>query len=345
MARRPTSQDVADLAGVSRSTVSLVLNGRAEGHISAVKQRAVVEAAGQLGYRPNALAMSLRSRRTHTLGLLTWRSSLGYPEALMDAASKAADGAGYLLLPLDVGPQRQREPRAIARLMDRQVDGFLVVAPELDAYRPPEMLAGSPTVLLNCADPDRRFSAVVPDESGAARHAAEILLALGHRRIGLITDDARTLQLQLRVAGVRAALATAGLAGPDLLLTGREVHSGAAEARRALDGTDRPTALVCTRERLALGAVLAANDLGLRIPDDLSVISLEDGEDLAAELVPPVSTVRRPDAAMAERAVAMLLEGLTVGLPEHIRQLSFACPPRPLASTGPAPLTVPGGRR
>lgn len=345
MARRPTAQDVADLAGVSRSTVSVVLNGRADGNISAAKQRAVVEAAHQLGYRPNALALSLRSRRTRSLGVLTWRSPLGYPEGLLDAASRAATEAGYLLLLLDAGRDRERELLAIATLMDRQVDGFLVVAPELVEYRPSEMLAGSPTVLVNCADPDRRVIGVVPDEFTAARQAVEILLELGHRRIGLVTDEAPTLQLQHRVAGVRAALAAVGLSGPALLLTGRDVHSGAAQVRRALDAAGRPTALVCTRERLALGALLAAGDLGVRVPDELSVISLEDGENLAAELVPPVSTVQRPDAAMAEQALAMLLDGLTLGGPEHVRQLSFACPPRLRSSTGRAPLSEPAGRR
>ncbi|HEY5820352.1 MAG TPA: LacI family DNA-binding transcriptional regulator [Propionibacteriaceae bacterium] len=336
MARRPTAQDVADLAGVSRSSVSLVLNGRGDGNIAAVKQQAIVEAARQLNYRPNALALSLRSQRTWTVGVLTWQGALGFPQRLLHAAGETAAAGGYLSILMDMGVGHVYEPRAVTSLLDRQVDAFLVVAPELVEFRPPEAILGTPTVLVNCIDPEHHVTSIVPDEFGAALVAAQILIDHGHRRIGLLTDDAPTAQVRERVAGVHAAMASAGLAPPVLWAGAGEIQHGAALARDALSGSSAPTGLVCVHERLALGAVLAAAQLGLSIPEDLSVVSLEDGEYLAADLVPPLTTVQRPDRAMAEQAVLTLMRKVA-GAETEIRQLSFVCPPDLRASTGPAP--------
>lgn len=338
MARRPTAQDVADLAGVSRSSVSLVLNGRGAGNIAAAKQRAIIEAAEQLNYRPNALALSLRSRRTMTVGALTWQGALGFPQRLLHAAGEAATAGGYLSILMDLGIGYAYEPRAVASLLDRQVDAFLVVAPELVEFGPPEAILTTPTVLVNCFDPERRVASVVPDEFGAAKAAAQILIDHGHRRIGLLTDDSPTAQVRDRVAGVHAAMASAGLVAQVLWAGAGAIQHGAALARAALSGPSAPTGLVCVHERLGLGAVLAAAQLGLRIPADLSVVSLEDGEHLAADLVPPLTTVLRPDRAMAEQAVTMLLRKVSGDEPE-IRQLAFVCAPDARASTGPAPLS------
>lgn len=342
MGRRATAQDVADLAGVSRSSVSLVLNGRAEGNISAAKQQAIIEAAHQLTYRPNALAMSLRSRRTHTLGVLTWRGGLGLPEELLHAAWASATAAGYLLMVMDTTHDPAHELRAVTTLLDRQVDGFLVVAPELVEYRPLDPMAGTPTVLVNCIDPDRTVTSIAPDELGAASQAAEILIRRGHRRIGLLTDGAGTLQTRDRVAGVQAAVLAAGLPAPTLLRAGREVHSGAARTREVLLAAQPPTALVCTHERLALGAVLAAAELRVDIPAELSVVSLDDGEMLAGDLVPALTTVQRPDRAMGDQAVRVLVAELEGDTEPDVRQLSFVCPANLRASTGPAPVSARG---
>lgn len=336
MGRRVTAQDVADLAGVSRSSVSVVLNGRAQGNISAAKQQAIIEAARQLNYRANALALSLRSQRTHTLGVLSWRGGPGSPAELLHAAWVSATDAGYLLIMMDTTHDPAHELRAVTTLLDRQVDGFLVVAPELAAYRPLEAMVGTPTVMVNCVDPDRTVTSVIPDEFGAGFTAAEILIERGHRRIGLLTDGAETIQSLDRVAGVRAALLRADLPGPTLLLSGRDARSGAARTREALLAALPPTGLVCTHERLALGAVLAAAELGIDIPGTLSVVSLEDGESLAADLLPALTTVERPDRAMVDQAVRVLVAELNGTTDPDVRQLSFVCPPKLRGSTGPA---------
>lgn len=338
MSRRATAQDVADLAGVSRSAVSLVLNGRADGNISRAKQEAVRDAAQQLRYTPNAVALSLRSKRTGTIGVLTWPDRRHMPLALLGAVYTAASRAGYLLMMVDA----VERPSQVDALLDRRVDGFVVVAPELTAYPLPEAVAAVPTVMVNCFDDQQPASSLVPDEVGAGASAAGLLLEAGHRVVGVLAGT-EGLASQRRVEGVCRALVDAGLPEPVVVGAGHSVEDGYAGARRLLEPELRPSALVCTHERLALGALLAAGDLGLRVPDDVSLVSLDDGEDLAGRLVPAVTHVERPDAAIATHALELLLDQLRHGRADH-RSLSFVCPVRPGGSVGPPRLrAVPTG--
>jgi LacI family transcriptional regulator len=331
MARKATAQDVADLAGVSRSAVSLVLNGRAAGNISPGKQAAVLAAAAQLAYTPNAVAVSLRSRRTRTLGVLTWPGRIGLSQAMLHAALRKASEHSYLLLVMDTDADAEVESRQLDTLRDRQVDGFLVVSPELTHYRPAEALTAAPTVLVNCLDPDGAVSSVAPDEVEAGRRATEVLLRGGHSRIGLVVGDPDSLQTRLRVTGVQQAATEAGQAAPTPVPAGRTIDEGFRAARTLLVGPDVPTALVCTHERLAIGAALVAAELGLGIPADLSLVSLEDGERLTSTLVPALTTVHRPDGAMGEQAVTLLLDQLARPTAE-VRELLFGCPLRERSS-------------
>ena len=337
MARRARAQDVADLVGMSRSAVSLVLNGHGKGNISKAKQQAILDAARQLNYRPNALALSLRSRRTWTLGVLTWRGASGFPEVLLHSAWETATAASFVLILMDTANDPEHEARAISTLLDRQVDAVVVIAPELIDYRPPDALVGTTTYLVNCVDPDQRVTSVAPDEQGGAACAAQILVDRGHLRIALLTDDAPTAQNRDRVGGVQAVLAASGLPPAVELLADRDIRQAAARAYEALSGENAPTGFVCTHERLALAVVLAAGQLGLRIPEDLSIISMDDGEELATSLVPALATVQRPDRAMAEQAIGRLMKELTSDKEPEVNQLLFVCPPDLGASTGPPP--------
>ena len=329
MTRRPTAQDVADLAGVSRSAVSLVLNGRADGNISRAKQEAVREAARSLRYTPNAVALSLRSQRTGTIGVLTWTDRRQLPVALLSAFSAAASSAGYLLMIVDP----VQRPAEVDALLDRRVDGFVVVAPELSDVVVPEALAAVPTVMVNCLDPSLATSSLVPDEAGAGASAAQHLLACGHRRLGVLAG-AEGLASRRRVQGVRRAVQSAGLPAPTVLEAGHTIEDGYAAARRLATSASPPTALVCIHERLALGALLAAADLRLNVPQDLSLVSLDDGENLAGQLVPSVDLVERPDAVIASHAVDLLVEQLRHGRSEA-RRWTFVCPVRPGCSVAP----------
>ncbi|GAB2584708.1 LacI family DNA-binding transcriptional regulator [Microlunatus antarcticus] len=330
MTRRATAQDVADLAGVSRSAVSLVLNGRADGNISRVKQEAVRDAALQLHYTPNAVALSLRSKRTETIGVLTWPDHRQMPLALLGAVYRAASSAGYLLMMVDA----QERPWQVDALLDRRVDGFMVVAPELADFAVPEPVSNVPTVMVNCFDPSLGASSLVPDEVGAGASAAQRLIESGHRELGVVAGR-EGLASERRVQGVERAAQGAGLARPVVVRAGHSIDDGYRAARELLESDQVPSALVCTHERLALGVLLAASDVGLSVPEDLSLVSLDDGENLAARLVPSVDLVERPDPVIATHALELLVDQLRHGGHSAVRRLTFVCPVRRGASVAP----------
>jgi LacI family transcriptional regulator len=184
VASEPTAQDVADLAGVSRSAVSLVLNGRAEGNISPAKQEAVREAVRTLHYAPNAIALSLRTRSSKTLGVLLW----GGPDArvwhILHAALTTAGRLGYLLLVVDTRGDPEDEEEAIDVLRARQVDGYLVISPDAGPYRPSAALHALPTVLANCRDPDGAFGSVTSE-----RGEPDLLAAVGDQAVRLLLEE------------------------------------------------------------------------------------------------------------------------------------------------------------
>lgn len=335
MGRRTTAQDVADLAGVSRSAVSLVLNGRAKGVVSAVKQEAVRDAARRLDYTPNAVAQSLRTSRTRILGVLTWRGVGGLPLHLMAGALQTSLDHGYKLIKMYAEPSEIDQRRALSTLGNQQVDGMLVVAPELCEYEPIEALMAIPAVLLNCQDPDQRLTGVVPDEEGAGRGAVEVLLDCGHRDIAVLSGPLDHFQTGLRAGGAVQALRAAGIRPQQLEADDVRIDEGLAAAAALLTTGRPPTALVCTNERLAVGVMLAAARLGLSIPEDLSLVSLDDREQLSAQLAPAVTRMERPDDLMAAHAAELLMSWVETDQPPDAHAYSFVCPRVDGASVGP----------
>jgi LacI family transcriptional regulator, galactose operon repressor len=327
VARKATAQDVADLAGVSRSAVSLVLNGRAQGHIARHKQQAIIEAARRLNYTPNAVALSLRSRRTRTIGVLIWPGESGFSLPMLHATLESATAAGYLLIFMDTANDHDHQNRALATLHDHQVDALLVMAPDLISYSPVEVMSTIPTILVNCVDPNAGLTSIVADEHGAGCAAARVLIESGHISMGVISGPSDAMQSRQRLAGIEQTAEAAEYVQLSIQTANRDINAGFAAARTLLLAQPRPTALICTHERLAVGAVLAAANLGVRIPTDLSLVSLDDGEHLAAQLVPRLATIERPDRAMAKQAVTMTLERFEDETERSIQQLTFSCSP------------------
>ncbi|WP_380174728.1 LacI family DNA-binding transcriptional regulator [Kineococcus sp. DHX-1] len=311
--RKATSQDVADLAGVSRSAVSLVLNGRGDGNIAPDKQAAIRAAAAQLEYEPNPSAVSLRSSRTRTLGMVTDAiASTAYGGDLLRGASEAAERSGHLLVLVDTHDEEQREADAYRTLRGRRVDGLLFAAMSLREYSVPAAATGVPFALANCYDPAApSVPAFVADEVAGGRAAARLLLDAGHRDVVLLAGARDAVASTLREDGVRAELTAAGHA-LRTVETGWEISDGVAAATAVLTGPDRPTGLVCANDRVAVGAVLAANRLGLDVPADLSVVGYDDDAALAAPMVPALTTIALPHRQIGEAAVARVLADLAV---------------------------------
>ncbi len=311
MPRKATSQDVADLAGVSRSAVSLVLNGHGAGNIAPDKQALIIEAARRLSYTPNAVALSLRSRRSSTIGVVTDAiATTAFGGQLLQGAADVAVAEGYLLLVIDTQHDLEREGRAYETLQNRQVDGFLFAAMGLRPYDAPPALRSAPSALANCYAPDDSVTAFIPDEVTGSRSVTQHLIDAGHRDIVMLTGTSDVVATGLREQGFAEAMTSAGLSVGAPITAGWEIDKGYAGAMHVLTATSRPTAIVCANDRSAIGVMLAAAQLGLSVPGDVSVVGYDDDENVAPFLVPALTTVRLPHREMGERAMRVVLAGV-----------------------------------
>jgi LacI family transcriptional regulator len=339
---RPTSRDVARLAGVSHTAVSFVFNGRAAGNLSPATQERIRQAAAQLGYRPDPVARGLRRSRTAVIGLVTDEiASSPFAGRLLRGAMDTAWAGEHLVLTVDSGGDPAKEDAAVAELLDRRVDGIIYAAMSLRSVRVPEGLHRTHSVLANCLPEDGSLPAVIPAERAGGRSAARLLLEQGHRRVAIVggRDDIASVE---RLRGFRDARRAEGITVPRgwVVRTGGEISGGHEGATRLLDGAPpeaRPTGIFTYNDRVAAGVLHAATRLGIAVPGDLSVVGYDDQEHMAAHLAPPLTTVALPHRAMGETAARLLLDSIGTGRtpPATVRRL--ACPVISRASVGPAP--------
>jgi LacI family transcriptional regulator len=314
--RRPTMVDVSRLAGVSPTTVSFVINNRTDAGISPETRRLVLEAVELLGYRPNRTAQGLRTRRTHTIGLVTYRVAVTpHGGRTISGAHDVAQKYGSLLLIVNSNPRVVRS--AVDDLLDRQVDGIVFAAEGTCRMTPPAAAQQVPIVLVNCFAPGSTVPCVLPDEARGGRQATKLLLAAGHRRIAHITGWPRAWATRERLKGYFAALTDAGVPrDDDLVLAGDfRTNSGYELTRTLLARSERPTAIFCGNDRMALGAYQAMAEAGLQVPEDISIVGYDDQEDLAAELRPPLTTLRLPYYEMGRWALEQIFTGTVGSLP------------------------------
>lgn len=324
MAKKATSQDVAVLAGVSRSAVSFVFNGKADGNIAKDKQDRILSAAKELNYEPNALARSLQSQRSNTIGFVTDSIAGGaFAGKLLQGASSKASESGYLLLVIDTQGQQGKEDGALNTLLNRQADALIYASMSLREHAPRPAFRMAPAVMANCFDPKDTVRAVIPDEIAGGRAAAQLLLDAGHHRIAFLTGGSELIAAERRTVGFHEAIAAAGLAPIQPLETGWEINDGYAAAMRLLSknndggnrtgtGPNRPTGLICANDRVAVGAMLACGALGLRVPHDVSIVGYDDDEPLARTTVPGLTTIALPHRKMGELAIDLALEQLAL---------------------------------
>ena len=312
---RPTSRDVARLAGVSHTAVSFVFNGRAEGNLSPATQERIRQAAAQLGYRPDPVARGLRRRRTAVIGLVTDEiASSPFAGRLLRGAMETAWDSEHLVLTVDSGGDPAKEDAAVAELLDRRVDGIIYAAMSLRRVRVPEGLHRTHSVLANCLPEDDSLPAVVPAERAGGRTAARLLLGAGHRRLAVIGGLGDIASVE-RTRGFRDALRAEGVTVPKewIVRGGGEISAGYAGALRLLDGVEpgrRPTGVLCYNDRVAAGVLHAAARLGIDVPVELSVVGYDDQEHMAAFLTPPLTSVALPHRAMGEAAARLLLDAI-----------------------------------
>jgi LacI family transcriptional regulator len=313
MATKVNIRDVAKAAGVSVTTVSHALS---ETHSSRVNARTVEHikaVAGDLGYAPNRLASGLRNQRSQILGLVSDEiTTTPFAGAMIQGAQDAASEHGHLLMVVNSGLDNELEKHEIRALKQHQVDGIIYARMYNQLVSVPEDLQGMPTIVLDATTDNPELSSVVPDEFGAGESAAGLLVEAGHRRIAMINNEDDIPAAHGRLAGFRAGLERHGLGlGPGQLVSAHPSTAGGREAAfRLLSGADRPTALFCFNDQMAMGAYQAAGHLGLKIPADLSVVGVDNLELIADGLWPGLSTVALPHYEMGRWAVLQLLAEL-----------------------------------
>lgn len=301
---RPTSRDVAQAAGVSQAAVSLVLGEKWHGRVSPATAQRVREAAGALGYRPNLAARHLRLGTTRTVMLVVPALTTEYFADLYAGAARAAaeqDFGVILYLAATVGTPA-RDPFESAQ---STVDGILATSMSTEAV---SAIRGDrlPLVMLD-SSPDAGVPTVNVDFADGARQAVDHLLGLGHRRLAHLAADVPSWTFQVRAEAVRAHVAGHAGASVRTVPAALTVAGGAAAAARACSGPGAmPTALVCDDDRVAAGAYKELRRRGLRVPQDVSVVALDDFA-VASAVDPELTAVRFDAERFGERGVRALL--------------------------------------
>nr|WP_240189114.1 LacI family DNA-binding transcriptional regulator [Nakamurella flavida] len=272
--RPVTIRDVAAAAGVSKSLVSLVLQGSAQ--VGEARRRAVLDAVADLGYRPTRPAQVAPALRSRTVGVVLNDLRNPWFVDLLEGLTTALDGGGSTPLLSDSLTMQRVGRSSVRALVDCGVDGLVVVGTTSEEAAVLAVAADLPVVLAGTTEPRLPLGdVVVNDDVAGARSATEHLIELGHRRLAHLRGpgDIGALRLQ----GFREAVDHGGLtAGHRVDAGGRTEESGYAGARRLLTGSPRPTAILAFNDIAAVGAMSAAADLGIAVPEELSVVGYDD---------------------------------------------------------------------
>ncbi|WP_037256367.1 LacI family DNA-binding transcriptional regulator [Kibdelosporangium aridum] len=314
--RRVTLSDVAEHAGVSRTTASLVLAGRGrELRISQSVAQRVLDSANELGYRPNIVSVGLRTGTTRTIGFVSDTvATTRLAGDMIKGALEAAREQGMMLFIGETEGEADLERGLLQAMHDRQVDGIIFASMFTRAVEVPAALTSGPAVLLNAVPKGpSTLSAIVPDEIEAGRAAARVLLDAGHRDgIHLIGAGPRVRDVPPdalagieRLTGIREVLAAAKVK----IASGRvcadwQPEYGYQATRELLEHT-RPNALICLNDRIAVGAYQALDDFSLKVPADVSVISFDD-HSVATWIRPQLTTIALPHYELGRKAVDVL---------------------------------------
>ncbi len=291
-ARRIRIVDVARAAGVSVATVSRVLNG-AETVAPELRDR-VVSASRELGYRPNPHARALHTGRSHAIGVAATYVG-GFFADLFDGLESRLAGAGYRLLVAGGNGQRADERNTLFDLLNRHVDGLVVFLEAVgDADLAEVVGRGTPTLVLGRVVPGIEDRCFAWDQRAGGALATRHLLAMGHRRIGHLAGPTSNLHARERREGYVQAMREAGIAlEPGWIAEGDFQENGGREAMRTLLAQSDLTAVFVANDQMALGALSALWERGLRCPTDLSLIGFDD-QRVSSFTTPPLTTVRQP---------------------------------------------------
>jgi LacI family transcriptional regulator, galactose operon repressor len=315
--RRATSADVARLAGVSRTTVSFVLNDRADARIGAATRKRVLEAADRLGYRPHASARHLAAGTTHTLALVLQRSAeqAAMDPLLPEMLRGLTESVGTLGYRVQLESLGEGSGAVLDLVRSREVDGVIVSGPRLEdpglAGLEDPANAELP-IVIHGSLPGSGLPSIDVDNFSGARQAVEQLIGLGHQRIACICSARMGFtSAQERRAGYRSALAEAGLPTERSLEASGDFEpaSGSQAMSDLLEREVDFSAVFVASDSLALGAIAALRAAARNVPGDVSVVGFDDIP-LAAYVDPPLTTVRVPARDLGGQAGRLLIDRL-----------------------------------
>jgi LacI family transcriptional regulator len=322
--RRVTILDLARHARVSKSLVSRVMRGSTQ--VSRERRTAVLCAAEELGYRPNALARGMRTR-TNTVGVLLSELHNPFFAEVVDGIEEELYSAGYSTLLGGGWPDPRREMRAIDSMLELKMDGIMLVAPSIPESDIAGVAREIPAVLVGQRTRNRTLDCVVNDDYRGTVLAVEYLAGLGHERIAHIgggEDDGTSRDLMphlIRARGYGRAMRRLGLERHACVAIGRYTEEGGYSGTRALLERDPPaTAIFAGNDLVAIGAMTALEEAGLSVPGDISIVGY-DNTHLAAMRHLSLTSVDQPRRRMGVIAAGMLLERIESGRDEPVTEV------------------------
>ncbi len=303
-----TLRELAKAAGVSVTTASRVLTN-SEHPVSDEVRARVHRAAAELGYRPNVSARTLRMDRSFTVGIVADGITVPFTTAIFEGIENTLNPEGYFCVIISLHNDTQLQREAIDALLSRGVDGLII----LDTWEPSAIpylqRLHKPYAYCQRLFGSSVLNSVIADNAYGAEQAVLHLLNAGHRRIGFINGQETYYIARDRLQGYVAAHRRVGaVIDPKLIMPSTwELDSGYEQALKLLEQPERPTAIFAANDMLAVGAIYAANDRGLRVPDDLAVVGFDD-QPLASILRPSLTTITYPTYQMGVEAARILLQ-------------------------------------
>jgi LacI family transcriptional regulator len=307
-------KDVARLAEVSTATVSAVITGR--GYVSPPLKARVRQAVRQLNYAPSVVARSLRTRTTRLIGLIVADITNPFFTQLVRSIRAAVQAGGYSVLLCETDHDPEQELAALQLLAAHGVDG-VILAPTGPAemyFHAPVTTFPKPIVTVDRVVADAPFDSVTIDNYGAAFEVTQYMLSLGHRRLAIVAGAPHLTNTVQRLAGFGDALAAAKLKldSADIVYADFREDRSYALCRDLLSQADRPTALFVSNNQMAIGAMHAMMDLGLKCPDDISLAAIDDFP-WAGAFSPRLTVQKQPIEDIAGTAARLLLKRMTAG--------------------------------